>query len=580
MSASTTVTATRARSGVELLASAWSRLRLPLPAAPAGALVAVAGAYLYWTVRTIRVQGIPLEGRLLDFGFGGVRRYALVLALVALGLSLLLLRSRARRTATYGQALGRLGLGLAAVPAAWVLVVVFFHDADIADVGPGPWVTLAGGVLVWLGARSLLDAPAGPAAEEWPRRSRLTDIGLIVAAEVVTFVAFLVGVGIDDASAFLGYFVALVGLASALSSLGVYQGLAGPFARERVVAALVLVALLIAFPITQAGNTFWVRVAAQAGLFVMAALGLNIVVGSAGLLDLGYVAFVGIGAYTAAMTTQATLTSDFAEALPRIPFLVTLLVIAPIVTAFFGVLLGAPTLRLRGDYLAIVTLGFGEIVRIVLNNLVPVTRGPNGIASISEPTVGGWTMGDGIILGGVEVSGDGAYFYLELLVIALVLAMIYRLNDSRVGRAWVAIREDEVAAAAMGINTTTIKLLAFAGGAFFAGMAGTIFARLGTQVSPDSFTFEISVLILAMVVLGGIGNPPGVVLGAVILTFLPEKLRDFSDIRFLIFGFALVLIMRFRPEGLLPSARRRRELHAAGEEAAAESQQLFDVRSG
>jgi branched-chain amino acid transport system permease protein len=161
-----------------------------------------------------------------------------------------------------------------------------------------------------------------------------------------------------------------------------------------------------------------------------------------------------------------------------------------------------------------------------------------------------------------------------------VLAMIYRLSDSRIGRAWVAVREDEVAAASMGINTTTIKLLAFGAGAFFAGMAGTFTARLGTQVSPDSFTFEISVLILAMVVLGGIGNPPGVILGAIILTFLPEKLRDFSDIRFLIFGFALVLIMRFRPEGLLPSARRRRELHAGGEEAAAESQQLFDVRSG
>jgi ABC-type branched-subunit amino acid transport system permease subunit len=227
-----------------------------------------------------------------------------------------------------------------------------------------------------------------------------------------------------------------------------------------------------------------------------------------------------------------------------------------------------------------VTLGFGEIVRITLNNIDPVTRGPNGIASISDPGLGGWNMSQGVTLGGTSVSGTAVYFYLGLLLIALVLFIVYRLNDSRTGRAWVAIREDEVAAAAMGINTTRTKLLAFAAGAFFAGMAGAELAHLGTQVSPDSYTFEISVLILAMVVLGGLGNPPGVVLGAVILTFLPEKLRDFSDIRFLIFGFALILIMRFRPEGLLPSARRRRELHATDETAAAESQELFDIRSG
>ena len=179
---------------------------------------------------------------------------------------------------------------------------------------------------------------------------------------------------------------------------------------------------------------------------------------------------------------------------------------------------------------------------------------------------------------GFEISGNSVYFYLLLFLIALTLATVYRLNDSRIGRAWVAVREDEVAAAAMGINTTIIKLLAFGAGAWFAGMAGAVNAHLLTQVSPDSYTFPFSVLILAMVVLGGLGNPPGVVLGAIILTFLPEKPREFSDIRFL--GFALILIMRFRPEGLLPSARRRRELHATGETAAAESQQLFDIRSG
>jgi branched-chain amino acid transport system permease protein len=399
---------------------------------------------------------------------------------------------------------------------------------------------------------------------------------LVVAVEVIAFVVFLVGIAVDDPGEFLGFFVAMTALGATLASLGVFKGLAGPFLRLEAVAIGLLAVLLLLFPFTQSGNTFWIQVTAQAGLFVLAALGLNVVVGSAGLLDLGYVAFFGIGAYTAALTGNALLTNvNF-----HIPFVLVLLVVAPLVTAFFGVLLGAPTLRLRGDYLAIVTLGFGEIVRITLNNADPITRGPNGISSIPDPVVGGWSIGEGFTVGGFAIPGNGVYLYLELLLIAIVLATIYRLNDSRIGRAWVAVREDEVAAAAMGINTTVIKLLAFAAGAFFAGMAGAVNAHLLTQVSPDSYTFPISVLILAMVVLGGLGNPPGVALGAIILTFLPEKLREFSDIRFLVFGFALVLIMRFRPEGLLPSARRRRELRATDEVAAAESQQLFDVRSG
>ena len=178
--------------------------------------------------------------------------------------------------------------------------------------------------------------------------------------------------------------MATVALGLALSRLGVFAGLAGPLHRARVAAILILAVLLVAFPLTQSGNTFWVRVAAQAAILVLAALGLNIVVGSAGLLDLGYVAFVAIGAYTAALLGEAALTSQFGEALPHVPFILVLLVAAPVVSAIFGVLLGAPTLRLRGDYLAIVTLGFGEIVRITLNNIDPVTRGPT--ASPRSPT--------------------------------------------------------------------------------------------------------------------------------------------------------------------------------------------------
>jgi branched-chain amino acid transport system permease protein len=565
----------QAEARAEAMARFAARLRLPLVAAPVGAAVGLAGSYLYWTLSTVRVEGVPLTGRLVDFGVAGVRTWSLLLAAIALVYSGLVLRSRSR-TATQGEALARLGIGLAVLPVTWVLTLVLFLEVELARIGPGPWVTMAGGLVVWLAARGLLTAEAAPAAEPWERRSTLVDLAVIVVAELAAFGVFLLGIAIDDPGEFLGFFIALTAIAATLSTIGVFKGLAGPFGRNEGVALALLAVLLLLFPFTQAGNTFWIQVTAQAGLFVLAALGLNIVVGSAGLLDLGYVAFFGIGAYTAAITGNALLTNvNF-----HIPFLLVVFVVAPLVAALFGVLLGAPTLRLRGDYLAIVTLGFGEIVRITFNNLDPITRGPNGISSIPDPVVGGWSMGEGFTLAGYEISGNSIYFYLLLFLIALTLAVIYRMNDSRIGRAWVAVREDEVAAAAMGINTTIIKLLAFGAGAFFAGMAGAVNAHLLTQVSPDSYTFPFSVLILAMVVLGGLGNPPGVVLGAIILTFLPEKLREFSDIRFLVFGFALILIMRFRPEGLLPSARRRRELHATGETAAAESQQLFDLRSG
>jgi branched-chain amino acid transport system permease protein len=553
-----------------------------------GAVLGLTGSYLFWTNSVVRIGGVAMVGRLHDYGFGGPRIWVALLAAVALVHALVLARreERDRAVSSAWPAVGRLGLALVLVPVLWMFTLVFFDDQPPGVIGPGPFTVLAGGALIFWAGRSGRAAVRPVRFGPWPARSTATDVALVVGSMVAGFVVFLCGVGTvptgsplaplaaTDASSFIGFLGATAGIAGWLAGIGVMAGLAGPFARHRWLTWLLFGALLVVFPFTQQGSTFWVRVGAQATIAVVAALGLNIVVGSAGLLDLGYVAFVAIGAYVAALTGNALLTNVNVS----LPFLLVLFVVAPLVAAGFGVLLGAPTLRLRGDYLAIVTLGFGEIVRIVFNNFEWLTRGPNGISSIPDPGFGGWHLQQGLTVLGVAIPGDALYLYLGLMVILVVLTANRRVGRSRIGRAWIAIREDEVAAAAMGINTTSLKLLAFASGAFFAGMAGSVNAHLGTQVSPDSYTFEVSVLILAMVVLGGIGNPAGVVLGAVILTFLPEKLRDFSDVRFLIFGVALVLVMRFRPEGMLPSARVRAELRATGDVAAAEVDEVLVVQ--
>ena len=328
--------------------------------------------------------------------------------------------------------------------------------------------------------------------------------------------------------------------------------------------------LLLPFALSQAG-TAWVRIGNIAILYVLLALGLNIVVGFAGLLDLGYIAFYAVGAYAYALlaSPQFGLHLPFWAILP----------IGAAVAALFGVLLGAPTLKLRGDYLAIVTLGFGEIVRIFLNNLsqpVNITRGPQGIAGIDPVRVAGvdFSRSDSVL--GVMLSGPMKYYYLLLLLMLAIVLVNVRLQNSRIGRAWEAIREDEVAARAMGIDTTALKLLAFAMGASFGGVAGGMFAAIQGFISPESFVLVESVMVVSMVVLGGMGNIWGVILGALLLSFVPEFLRwtvaplqealfgrmliEPEVIRMLIFGLALVLVMLFRPAGLLPSAVRKREL--------------------
>jgi branched-chain amino acid transport system permease protein len=338
--------------------------------------------------------------------------------------------------------------------------------------------------------------------------------------------------------------------------------------------ALVAIALIgLPFALAAAG-TAWVRITNLAILFAFLSLGLNIVVGFAGLLDLGYIAFYAVGAYVYALLASPHFNL-------HLPFWI-ILPIGALVACLFGVLLGAPTLKLRGDYLAIVTLGFGEIVRIFLNNLsqpVNITNGPQGISRIDPFSFGDFSFSQTETLFGLVFSGPIKYYYLLLALLLLVIVINLRLQHSRIGRAWEAVREDEIAARAMGINTTGIKLLAFAMGASFGGVAGGMFAAIQGFISPESFVLVESVMVLSMVVLGGMGNVWGVVLGAVLLSFVPELLRYTVEpvqqslfgrtiiepevIRMLLFGLALVLMMLYRPAGLLPSAVRKRELAKA-----------------
>lgn len=332
--------------------------------------------------------------------------------------------------------------------------------------------------------------------------------------------------------------------------------------------------LLLPFMLQYFGNA-WVRIADLALLYVLLALGLNIVVGYAGLLDLGYVAFYAVGAYLFALMASPHLSETFASFAAMFPnglhtSLWLVIPFAALVAAIFGAVLGAPTLKLRGDYLAIVTLGFGEIIRIFLNNLdhpVNLTNGPKGIGQIDSVKVFGLDLGKRLEVFGFDISSVTLYYYLFLVLVVLSVIICYRLQDSRIGRAWMAIREDEIAAKAMGINTRNMKLLAFGMGASFGGVSGAMFGAFQGFVSPESFSLMESVMIVAMVVLGGIGHIPGVILGAVLLSALPEVLRyvagplqamtdgrlDSAILRQLLIALAMIIIMLLRPRGLWPA---------------------------
>jgi branched-chain amino acid transport system permease protein len=392
--------------------------------------------------------------------------------------------------------------------------------------------------------------------------------------------------------------------------------LAGKPSRAKAYVGILLaaIALIILPSLAGLGGNSWIRILDFALLYIMLALGLNIVVGFAGLLDLGYIAFYAVGAYMAATLASPQMSDVLASFVDNYPDLGNWLVsvfgpnvaahgihlsvwlivpLGALCAAIFGALLGAPTLRLRGDYLAIVTLGFGEIIRIFINNLnrpVNLTNGPVGINNIDPVVIGPINFGRDYTLFGLPIPSVQLYYYLFLVLVIAIMFFTIRLQDSRIGRAWVAIREDEIAAKAMGINTRNVKLLAFSMGASFGGVSGTMFAAFQGFVSPESFGLNESIVILSMVVLGGMGHIPGVIVGAILLSALPEVLRhavpamrlpvielitagsnvlpdgirqglvtfagnvlEPEVLRSLIFGLAMVIIMLTRPSGLWPS---------------------------
>jgi branched-chain amino acid transport system permease protein len=370
------------------------------------------------------------------------------------------------------------------------------------------------------------------------------------------------------------YSPTLLGLTipGALAVFAVSAGLAalwsarGPAVRRRVeqlpeprrrlfnATSLMLLAVALAVLPLLIGSTLS-QVLGQVGVFLLMGLGLNIVVGYAGLLDLGYVAFFATGAYVTALFTGANLVTSIGDLVPP-AFVVDLnfylaLPIVVVVTALIGVLIGAPVLRLRGDYLAIVTLGFGEIARVVLQSswLQRYTGGPQGLRDVTDAAIGGIGFRD-----------PQPFYYLVLAFCALAIFVSYRLADSRVGRAWNAMREDELAAEAMGVSTIKYKLLAFAMGAAVGSLSGMLFGVQIGSLAPASFTILVSITVLAVVILGGMGSIPGVVVGTLLLIGLPGLLDEFEEYRLLIYGAALIMVMVLRPQGLVPNVRRSREL--------------------
>ncbi|MFG1806655.1 branched-chain amino acid ABC transporter permease [Streptomyces sp. NPDC049040] len=583
----------------------WTQPYIPLPLNAArlltlvGVVASIASTFMSWTYTTefpgdLTVSGYP--GGLQIMTLIG----AIITGVVALGAfevkGLAWLNPSRSNNSVLLLAVGTLGT-------TWYTVIdIAAKLGGLANLDPGAFVAAVGSLALLAGALALpIDRHPRDeedaeyvelgsfgrfalivAAYRWLREVRVShgdikvpdprrlNVWLQRAAIVAVFAAGLkiltFGLATTYSDIFIGYMIVVAFGFWGLGAAGLLRQFQQLTRENRVFSSSVGILAAIAYPFAQ-NNEHWANLGVSVLIVGTVALGLNIVVGLTGLLDLGYVAFLGVGAYTAALVSgsQYSIWSGV-----QFPFWAAALTGAA-AALVFGVLIGAPTLRLRGDYLAIVTLGFGEIFRIVVKNLdgvsgPQVTNGPNGIAQIPDLSIFGYNLGTSHDIGSFTL-GRFANYYLLMLVITVIVVLVFtRASDSRIGRSWIAIREDETAATAMGINGFRVKLVAFALGASLAGLAGTVSAHVTNSVVPDPYVFSGSVppnsaFLLAAVVLGGMGTVSGPILGAALLYVIPEKLDFLAKYELFAFGIALVLIMRFRPEGIIANRRRQLEFH-------------------
>ncbi|MET9905873.1 branched-chain amino acid ABC transporter permease [Streptomyces sp. NPDC006476] len=568
---------------------------LPLPAARAllllGGIATAASAFLAWTWTSdfpgdLTVYGYPGGLQWMTFVAGVLTAVFALASYGVRGLGWLLpARNNAPLVLT---ALGGFGV-------TWFTAIeIATKLGGLANWEPGTYIAIVASLIPVIGAFALPqeagettketlkayiakpDAiPAPQPVSPWIQRLIIT----IVAA--LGLGVFAYGIDTQYGEIFIGFLIVLIFTVWALHTAGLLDRFSAMVAENRSFSLAMGFAAAIAFPLTQTDDHY-ANIGVNILIFGTVALGLNIVVGLAGLLDLGYVAFLGVGAYTAALVSGSEF-SRFSGV--QFPFWAAALAGAA-ASLIFGVLIGAPTLRLRGDYLAIVTLGFGEIFRLAVNNMdgvsgPDITNGPNGIPSIPDLKLFGFNFGEAHDLGSFTIGRFANYYLLMVLVMALVVTVYRRAADSRIGRSWIAIREDETAATAMGINGFRVKLIAFALGASLAGLAGTVSAHVTYNVVPNPYQFAgaappNSAFLLAAVVLGGMGTVAGPILGAALLYLLPEKLVFLQDKSLLAFGIALILLMRFRPEGIIANRRRQLEFHETGQLDVPETTTLSD----
>ncbi|WP_216588834.1 branched-chain amino acid ABC transporter permease [Streptomyces brasiliscabiei] len=565
--------------------------------ATGGGALAVVSAFLSWTWTS------AFPGNLTVYGYpGGLQVLVLIGGALTALFGLASYGVKGLRWLTPAGADSAIKLtALGTFATAWYTVLaISIQLGGIVNLEPGGYVAAVAGLVALLGALALpftrpQPETADPEDSSWehfqlglrnawsvvkacftggtatPARQlpAYAEILIIVAALALGLTVFTYGIGTEYDELFIGFLITAGFGFAALSKAGLVARVSALTAKHRTVTMIGAFAAAAAFPFTQSDDRY-ATIGVYILIFATVALGLNIVVGLAGLLDLGYVAFLGVGAYTAAMVSGSP-SSPFDI---HLPFWASA-ILGAAVAMIFGVIIGAPTLRLRGDYLAIVTLGFGEIFRIAVLNMdgtsgPDITNGSNGIASIPNLNILGFDFGAEHTIAGFTIARFANYFFLMLLITLVVVIVFRRSSDSRIGRAWIAIREDETAALAMGINGFRVKLIAFALGAALAGLAGTVQAHVTYTVTPEQYQFAHvvppnSAFLLAAVVLGGMGTISGPLVGAALLYLIPAKLQFLGDLQLFAFGMALVLLMRFRPEGLIPNRRRQLEFHEEAE---------------